>query len=212
VGATSPSAVVGCTVGSVGTTRVPHAAVAAQALVASPPQESVQLVIVDAALPQAVGHPGLQVMTPEGVQSHSAALHATVSVLLVGVVKVSSALVHSAPPFEGAGSLQVRVFVPDVPQAVALQDPYSLHPPSTPHAAVAAQALVVATPHELVQVEIVEAAVPQAVGQSGLQVTTPLGVHATSAEATQLTGPDQQIVVFISVLHRPSAGSHVRPD
>lgn len=135
-----------------------HSAVAGHAFVASPPQESVQVLIVEVARPQAVGQPGSQVIVPFGTQSQSAALQATDSVRAVAVVFLPSVVVHSSPPLAGAGLLHVLVFVPDVPHAVALQAPHSLHPPSTPHAAVAGQDLVVATPHELVHVDIVDAA------------------------------------------------------
>ena len=60
----------------------------------------------------------------------AAARQGAFSVLSVGVVLVPPALVHSAPPFAGAGLLHVLVFVPSVPQAVALQTLHALQPPS----------------------------------------------------------------------------------
>lgn len=36
-----------------------------------------------------------------------------------------------APPFDGAGLVQVRYLLPVVPQAVTEHDPYALHPPFT---------------------------------------------------------------------------------
>ena len=178
---------------------------------ASAPQEFVHVEMVEAASPQVVGQPGLQVITPEGVQPHAAALHSDVSVRVVGVVSLPSSMVHSAPPFAGAGLLHVLVLVPDVPHAVALHSLHSLHSPSTPHAAVAAHDLVAATPQELVQVEMVEAAVPHAVGQSGSQTSTPLGTHTAAALAIHAVPLSQQIVVFTFFLHRLSAGSQTSP-
>ena len=121
---------------------------------------------------------------------------------------------HSAPPLDGAGLLQVLVFVPVVPQAVALQAPTSPHPPSIPQAAIAGQLFVVATPQESVQVDIVVAAVPQRIEQSGLQVFTPEATHKLMAETVHAVDPDQQTVgdVLSVFLHSPSTGSHVNPD
>lgn len=39
--------------------------------------------------------------------------------------------VQLAPPFAGAGLVQVRVWVPEAPHCVALQELQSLHPPFT---------------------------------------------------------------------------------
>ena len=169
---------------------VAQAAVAAQAFVVAPPQESVQVVMVEATLPQVVGQSGLHVLVPLGTQPHAPTLHVADSTRLLGVVRLSLVLVHSAPPFAGGGLLQVLVLVPLVPQAVALQAPHALHTPSTPQAAVAAQAFVVAAPQESVQDVIVEAAVPHAVGQSGSHVTTPEGTQATHGPLRNLFIPD----------------------
>lgn len=131
--------------------------------------------------------------------SQDKALHAIVSVLADGVVKVPSPFVHSSPPLDGAGLLQVLVFVPDVPQAV-LQALNSPHPPSLPQSAVDGHAFVVATPQELVQVEIVEAVLPQSVGQSGVQVITSEATHKLVAVTAQASEPTQTVSAALGSL------------
>ncbi|KKU08050.1 MAG: hypothetical protein UX11_C0007G0015 [Candidatus Collierbacteria bacterium GW2011_GWC2_45_40] len=56
-------------------------------------------------------------------------------------------------------------------------------------AEVAGQALVVAIPQEFLHVEIVEAAVPHAVGQSGLQVITSEATHKLVAVTVHAADP-----------------------
>jgi hypothetical protein len=51
---------------------IPQTAVAAQDFVAALPHEFVQVVIVEAAVPQVTGQSGEQVIVPEGVQTQSA--------------------------------------------------------------------------------------------------------------------------------------------
>lgn len=65
------------------------------------------------------------------------------------------------------------------------------------HDAVAAHDFVVATPHELTQVEIVEAGRPHLVGQSGLHVTVPDATQTVLidvADIVQAEDPYQETV------------------
>jgi len=77
---------------------------------------------------------------------------------------------------------------------------------------VASQFFVVATPQEFVQVLIVDDGLPHSVGQSGLQVITPVGVHGTLPfNVHAADGELQQIVEPSPFLHLPSTESQVSP-